>query len=111
MICWTASNWKYGPRFAVVVGRRAAEVARAAGWPLHDRRGALAQERVGLVAQRVPRAHLRGVRAADDRHRHDHRHDHGEAGAEAHDGLAVYPTPRTVWIRRGSPSASVLRRR
>jgi len=42
---------------------------------------------------------------------HDHRHDDGEAGAQAHVGRAVYPTPRTVWMRRDSPASSVLRRR
>jgi hypothetical protein len=33
------------------------------------------------------------------------------AGAPAHVSLSTYPTPRTVWISRGSFSASVLRRR
>ena len=73
--------------------------------------GPVAQELVGLAPQRVARADLRRARAADHRHRHDHRHDDGEAGAQAHDGRAVYPTPRTVWIRRDSPASSVLRRR
>src|SRR5207245_3113903 len=84
---------------AVLVGGRAVEGAVATGRTSDDAGGPLAQELVGLVAQRVLGADLRGVRAADHRHRHDHRHDDGEAGAQAHDGLAVYPTPRTVWIR------------
>ena len=64
------------------------------------------------------RAHVRRVGAADHRHRHDHRDDDGEAGPQAHRrltpvqaGRAVYPTPRTVWMRRVSPASSVLRRR
>ena len=35
----------------------------------------------------------------------------GKARAKAHPSRRAYPTPRTVWIRRGLPPASVLRRR
>ena len=34
-----------------------------------------------------------------------------EAHARAHGSRSAYPTPRTVWIRRVPPPASVLRRR
>ena len=37
--------------------------------------------------------------------------DEGETRAKAHASRRAYPTPRTVWIRRGLPPASVLRRR
>ncbi|CAB4816846.1 unannotated protein [freshwater metagenome] len=51
-----------------------------------------------------------------DRHERDHReeqeaHRQREFPAQAHAGLTVYPTPRTVWTTRVSPLSSVLRRR
>jgi hypothetical protein len=60
--------------------------------------------------------------AADDEEHEDRGKHHGEghgtggsdgdSGAKAHaDSRRAYPTPRTVWIRRRLPPASVLRRR
>ena len=37
--------------------------------------------------------------------------EEGQPAAKAHFSRSEYPTPRTVWIRRGSPPSSVLRRR
>ena len=37
--------------------------------------------------------------------------DERQSRAKAHRSRSAYPTPRTVWITRGSPPASVLRRR
>jgi hypothetical protein len=97
--------------------------------------------RPGEVGQRLPRALLdRGVERALGQQVHRHRHrrqDDGDEGAgedrEAqaqghathrhgvptgrrpwgarHSSRSTYPTPRTVWIRRRSPSPSSLRRR
>src|SRR6185437_6844465 len=53
----------------------------------------------------------------DHQRRGQHRESNGgsgdqrETGAKAHGSRSAYPTPRTVWIRRGLPPSSVLRRR
>ena len=39
------------------------------------------------------------------------RRDERQSKAEAHGSRSTYPVPRTVWMRRGSSSVSVLRRR
>ncbi len=46
-----------------------------------------------------------------DRERDGRSGDEGETRAKAHASRRAYPTPRTVWISRGLPPASVLRRR
>ena len=46
-----------------------------------------------------------------DRKRNGSSGDQRETGAKAHGSRSAYPTPRTVWIRRGLPPSSVLRRR
>ncbi len=48
---------------------------------------------------------------------HEHGDDDGHGGgqdqsrAKGHVSRSTYPTPRTVWMQRGSPPNSVLRRR
>ena len=72
---------------------------------------ALQQEAVGLGAQLLSGADVRGVHASDDHDRERRRDDEQQPEAQAHAARTVYPMPRIVWMRRGAPSISVLRRR
>ncbi len=51
------------------------------------------------------------ARGEQHRERDRQRGEQGEPAAQAHFSRSEYPTPRTVWISRGSPPSSVLRRR
>ena len=63
--------------------------------------------------QLVPHDDVDDGRRGDDRDRNRGTSQQRNPQAEAHrySSRSAYPTPRTVWIRRGSPSASVFRRR
>ena len=50
-------------------------------------------------------------RRGDDRQRDRSGGGYCYARPKRHDSRSAYPTPRTVWIRRGAPPSSVLRRR
>src|SRR5205085_10565812 len=50
-------------------------------------------------------------RGGHDGERHRGCGDESGPGAERHRSRRAYPTPRMVWINRGLPPASVLRRR
>src|SRR5581483_4607263 len=94
----------------------AAERAEAVGdrprgvWVPCDLRRVLREQGVDLRVQLVPHHEVRrGGRGGDD-DGDDERGDEREPGAEGHGSRSTYPVPRTVWISRGSPPASVLRR-
>lgn len=68
---------------------------------------------IDLAAQLMANDHISDTRGQHDGHGDRRRGRYGEPGPEAHSGgsLRTYPTPLTVWISRGSPVASVFRRR
>ena len=79
-----------------------------AGGDLLGRRG---QGVVGRAEQRIAGGQKR-CGGGDEHGDHDgHRGGQDEACAEGHVPRRTYPTPRTVCMHRGSPPASVLRRR
>ena len=63
------------------------------------------------AAQLVADDEVDDQRRGDDRERNGRSGDERETGAKAHGSRSAYPTPRTVWISRGLPPSSVLRRR
>ncbi len=79
----------------------------------------LAQAVIDLVPELVPHREVHQRRGEQ----HDHGHGRGAAerqpGADRHptpeaahhSSRSTYPTPRTVWMSRGSPPSSSLRRR
>ena len=77
------------------------------------------RELIRLRVQRVvdrPAQLVADDEVDDEGRRHDCKRNGGsgnqrETGAKAHGSRRAYPTPRTVWIRRGLPPSSVLRRR
>ena len=73
--------------------------------------GARLQGRVGLAPKLVADDHEDDRRRDDDREPDGCRGDERQPGPKAHSSRSAYPTPRTVWISRGLPPASVLRRR
>ena len=73
-------------------------------------------ERAQVVVDRVAQLGAHGDVGGDGGHRHREGHGHGgeqrEAAAVRHGQVvSMKPTPRTVWMSRGSPLSSVLRRR
>ena len=101
------------------IARRTAKSGATTEQQLCDSIGRLVRDLLGSVAKGV--VDLGAKLTPDDDEDDDRRQHHrqrdgdgrgqGEAGAEAHASRSAYPTPRTVWIRRGRPFASVLRRR
>ena len=80
-------------------------------WPAVIFLAAAVREFVGRAEQRIAGGQERGG-GGDEHGDHDgHRGGQDEACAEGHVPRRTYPTPRTVWMHRGSPPASVLRRR
>ncbi len=73
--------------------------------------GTLDQRCVDLLDELATRRRICGEGRKADRHRDCGGGDQGDAPPQRHDGRATKPTPRTVWMTRGSPPASVLRRR
>jgi hypothetical protein len=72
---------------------------------------AVGERLVHLPAQLAPHREVGDERGDGHGDGHCQRRGEGEAGPEAHRSRSAYPTPRTVWMRRGRPPASVLRRR
>ena len=73
--------------------------------------GRRVQRVVDRPAQLVPDDEVDDEGGRHDCKRNGRRGDQRETGAKAHGSRSAYPTPRTVWIRRGLPPSSVLRRR
>ena len=73
------------------------------------------EERVDLTTQLGARRRIGAETAESHRDGDDDAHGRCQPQPQAHDVItpdrSEKPTPRTVWIRRGSPPASVLRRR
>ena len=76
-----------------------------------DLGGAVAKRGVKRAAELASHDDVDRDRGENDGERDRRSGRDGEAGPEAHDSRKAYPTPRTVWISRGLPPASVLRRR
>ena len=76
-----------------------------------DLGGAVAKRRVKRAAELASHDDVDRDRRENHSERDRRRGRDGEARPEAHDSRKAYPTPRTVWISRGLPPASVLRRR
>ena len=62
-------------------------------------------------SQLLARDEVEEERRGDDGERDRGSRRDGDAGTERHDSRSAYPTPRTVWMTRGAPPSSVLRRR
>ena len=80
-------------------------------WARRDLKGLSAHGVVDLAAQLVTDDDVHDHRREDDRKGNGSGGDERQPRAEAHVVRRAYPTPRTVWMRRGLPPASVLRRR
>ncbi len=79
--------------------------------PRRDLLRACSQPVVDLVVERVLDDEPDDRRRGDDGQRDGGCGHEGEACAKTHLSRRAYPTPRTVWMSRGSSLASVLRRR
>ena len=79
--------------------------------PLGDHVGLVAQVVVDVAAQPVTDQDVDESRGEQHRERDRQRREQREPAAQGHFSRSEYPTPRTVWISRGSPPSSVLRRR
>ena len=76
-----------------------------------DDRASLDQESIDLQPCLVPGKPI-GEECNDGNRQPDSQgYERGESGSKAHCSRATYPTPRTVWINRGSASTWVLRLR
>ena len=71
----------------------------------------LAELVVDLPAQLIAHRHVGERRHQEDDDGHGRDAAERQSGADAHASRSTYPTPRTVWMRRGSPPSSSLRRR
>ena len=78
---------------------------------VRDLRRTLAQSIVDRGTELVADEDVDGRGRKNDRERDRGGGSKREADAKAHGSRSAYPTPRTVWISRGLPPASVLRRR
>ena len=77
-----------------------------------DKNGYVAlQLGVHAAAKLVADQHVGDQRHGDHRDRDGEPGEQDDPAAEGHGSRSTYPTPRTVWIRRGLPPDSVLRRR
>ena len=71
----------------------------------------LSETVVDLVTELVPDQDVDKCRGKYDSDRDCGRGHKHQPDAKAHDSRKAYPTPRTVWISRGAPPASVFFRR
>ena len=81
------------------------------GEPLGDHVRLMSEVVVDIPAEAVADEGVDEARREQHRERHGEGGEQGEPAPQAHFSRSEYPTPRTVWISRGSPPSSVLRRR